>query len=81
MKYTYKLIYPNGQEVYSEYYYDSESVAQAEADYDCSCFSEGAEIMSLMGDRDEDIIDGDCEPKVIYLEDDDPELETLIHKL
>ena len=37
--------------------------------------------MSLMGDRDEDIIDGECEPKVIYLEDDDPELETLIHKL
>lgn len=69
MAYTYKLLYPNGEEDLSEEIFDTEQEAEDAALYDCSCFRTGGEIMALMGDRDEDIIEGDCEYEIIDLDD------------
>ena len=69
MRYTYKLIYPDGEEEMAEDTYDSREEAEDAALYDCSCFSQGGEIMSMMGDRDEDIVRGKCRYRIIKMKD------------
>ncbi len=69
VKYKYKLIYPDGEEEISDDVFDSEEDAIEAAQYSCSCFRTGGEIMSLMGDRDEDIIEGDCDYEIIEIDD------------
>ena len=69
MRYTYKLIYPNGDEEMAEETYDSREAAEYAALDDCGNFSLGGEIMSMMGDRDEDIIRGECRFKIIKVKD------------
>lgn len=49
--------------------FDTEKEAEEAALYDCSCFELGGEIMGMMGDRDEDIIEGECDFEIIEVDD------------
>ncbi len=70
MKYTYELIYPTGETEMAEETFDTEDEAVDAALYDCSCFEQGREIMSMMGDRDDEIIEGDCDFAIIEIDDE-----------
>ena len=69
MRYTYRLIFPDGETQMADETFDTEEEAEEAALYDCSCFKEGGDIMSLMGDRDEDITEGDCDFEIIEIDD------------
>lgn len=69
MKYTYELIYPNGERELSDDIFDSEEDAEYAAQYDCSCFSTGEEILAMMGDRDDEIVEGSCDYEIIELDE------------
>ena len=70
MKYTYILYYPDGESDMAEETFDTEKEAEEAALYACSCFKLGGEIMGMMGDRDEDIVEGDCDFDIIEVEDE-----------
>ena len=70
MRYTYRIIYPNGETEMADETFATEENAREAALYDCGCFKEGREIMSMMGDRDEDIIEGDCDFDIIEIDDE-----------
>ena len=70
VKYTYKLLYPNGEEEMASEVFDTEEQAESAALYDCYCFVQGRDILKMMGDRDDDeIIEGECEYEIIKVEE------------
>ncbi len=69
MKYTYILYYPDGESDMAEETFNTEKAAEEAALYACSCFTLGGEIMGMMGDRDEDIIEGECDFEIIEVDD------------
>ncbi len=69
MKYTYELIYPDGEREMSDEIFDTREDAEFAAQDDCGAFAEGGEIMSMMGDRDDEIVEGDCDYTIIELDD------------
>lgn len=55
IKYQIKYIYPNGNEEIEDELYDTEDEARDAAEYGCSCYMTGGEILHLSnpGDYDE----------------------------
>ena len=70
MKYTYILYYPDGESEMAEETFDTKKEAERLAWDAISCFKLGGEIMGMMGDRDEDIIEGDCDYDIIEVDDE-----------
>lgn len=69
MRYTYILYYPDGEPEMAEETYDTEREAERQAWDAISCFELGREIMGMMGDRDEYIIEGDCDYEIVAIDD------------
>ena len=70
MKYTFKIIYSDGDEDLSDDIYNTEDEAIWAAQYLISCASQGREIMSLMGDCDDDELeDSDLEYEIVEIDD------------
>lgn len=70
MKYTYILYYPDGESDTAEESFNTEKEAIDAALQACYDFQVGGEIMGMMGDRDEDIIEGDCDFDIIEIDDE-----------
>lgn len=67
--YKYILIYPSGEREESEDKYATEQDAEVAAQIDCSNYAAGADVMELMGDRDEDIEWESCDYEIIEVEE------------
>ena len=70
MKYTFVLYYPDGETEMEEEAFDTAKEAERAAWQAISDFELGGEIMGMMGDRDEDIIEGDCDYDIIEVDDE-----------
>ena len=61
MAYRINMIYPDGDTEIQDEVYDTYEDADEAAQYLCSCFSQGGEVLALAG---EDFIEGDADYEI-----------------
>ena len=69
MKYKVLMHYPDGTEEEEDELYDSEEAAEEAGCYGCSCYSTGAEILSMSNPGDYPLDDEECDFEIIEVDE------------